>query len=174
MSSLSAVAWLDPAPRPPWVSLATTSRSSRTTTHLVVPTASLLRVASTAPRITRTMATRYTACSTTPSRVATSAHAKPTCIAWPKSASTSSTRPPPKVSPSPVTTAGCSTTVHSVARRYLARSTPEARPVSSCCSVHTRRSCARSALARSSFTPAPKCSTLSCTTALLVVWSFVT
>ena len=65
---------------------------------------------------------------------------------------------------SPASTAACSTTARSVAPRCRARSTPGARPASSCCSARTRRWRGRSTSAPSSCTTAWTCSTSSSTT----------
>jgi hypothetical protein len=53
--------------------------------------------------------------------------------------STSSTSASRRACPSRASTAACSTTAPSAARRCRARSTPAARPASSCCSAPTRR-----------------------------------
>jgi succinate dehydrogenase/fumarate reductase cytochrome b subunit (b558 family) len=103
------------------------------------PTRSPPRAASTPPRTTATTATRSTGCSTTPSRAATSAAVRPTSTAWPRCRWTSSTSAPPRGCRSPASTAACSTTAASVAPRCHARSTPGARPDSSCCWAPTRQ-----------------------------------
>ena len=59
---------------------------------------------------------------------------------------TSSTSASRRACRSPASTAACSTTAPSAAPRCRARSTPAARPASSCCSAPTRRSRARSHL----------------------------
>ena len=61
-------------------------------------------------------------------------------------ASTSSTSASRRACRSPASTAACSTTGRSAARRCRAPSTRGARPASSCCSARTRRSCTRCTL----------------------------
>ena len=68
--------------------------------------------------------------------------------------STSSTSASPRACRSPASTAACSTTARSAAPRCPARSTPAARPASSCCSARTRRSRARSRAGTVKLSPA--------------------
>ena len=131
-------------PRPRSASWATTSSASASRTARAARTASPPRAASTRPRTTRTTATASTGCSTTPSRAATSAPARPTSTGWPRSASTSSTSAWRRACRSPASTAACSPTARSAARRSRAPSTRAARPASSCCSAPTRRWSGRS------------------------------
>ena len=78
---------------------------------------------------------------------------------------TSSTSASRRACRSRASTAACSTTAPSAARRCRARSTPAARPASSCCSAPTRR-CSRQVDAgtRRRCTRARRCSTSSSTT----------
>ena len=72
---------------------------------------------------------------------------------------TSSTRWSPRACRSPASTAACSTTAASAAPRSAARSTPVARPASSCCSAPTSSSPARSGSATSACSTASSWST---------------
>ena len=106
---------------------------------------------------------RSTASSTTRSRAATTAPARRTCTGSPRCRSTSSTSASRRACRSPASTAACSTTARfGGAQVSAARSTPGARPASSCCSARTRRSRARSRLGNVELLHrAPRCSTSS-------------
>ena len=141
--------------RPQWPNLVTKLTFSLSMIHRVVRTQLLHKVESTPRRIIKATATVFTACSTTPSKVETSVHVKPTCIAWLKFQSTSSTRWLRKACHSLVNTADCLTTVHSVARKSVVRSTHVARLVSNCCSVRTSNLLARLVLEMCACSTAP-------------------
>ena len=89
------------------------------------------QVVSTPRRTTATTTTPSTVSSTTRLRVVTTAPARTTSIASPRSAPTSSISASRRASPSPASTAASSTTAPSVACRCLVPSTPVARPASS-------------------------------------------
>ena len=106
--------------------------ASASRTARAARTPSPLRVGSMPPRTIRTTATPFTDFSTTPSRVATSAPVRRTSIVWPKFPTASSTNASRRAFLSPASMAVCLPTVHLVVRRYRVRSTPVAKPDSSC------------------------------------------
>lgn len=79
-------------------------------------------------------------------------------IALRRSRSISLTSASPKACRSPASTAVCSITVRSAARKWPAPSTPAARPGSNCCSAPIRPLAARLPPARSRCSHAPRCS----------------
>ena len=129
--------------------------SSHSTIHRVVRTQLLHKAELTRLRTTKVTATAFIVCSTTPSRAETSVHAKPTCIAWLKCRSTSSIKWSPKVFHSPVNTAECLITVHSVVHKSVVHSMHVVRLVNNCCSVLTSNLHARLVLAMCACSTAP-------------------